>query len=146
MSSTHLSPYIAITILLTIFPVLWFTSPWLFCNCQFVLLKGTLYLFSSSPESPFHLATISLFSVSISLFLFCLFMLLYFLKFLLLFNYSCPHFPPLLSPALPTSTSHIQSSPHCCPCLWVLYPYPWLDPSPSFPIISLPTPLTTKLQ
>ena len=31
--------------------------------------------------------------------------------FLLLCNYSCPHFPPLLSTSLPTPTSHIQSSP-----------------------------------
>ena len=34
--------------------------------------------------------------------------ILFFCLFLL-FNYSCPHFPPLLSPALPTLTSHIQS-------------------------------------
>ena len=36
--------------------------------------------------------------------------ILNFYVFLLLYNYSCPHFSPLLSPALPTPTSHIQSS------------------------------------
>ena len=35
---------------------------------------------------------------------------MYFLKFLL-FNYNGPHFPPLLSPALPTPTSYPQFSP-----------------------------------
>ena len=33
----HLTPYIVIRLLLTIFPMLYFTSLWLFCN-QFVLL------------------------------------------------------------------------------------------------------------
>ena len=32
--------------------------------------------------------------------------------FLLLFNYSCPYFSPLLFPTLPIPTSHIQSSPN----------------------------------
>ena len=41
-SSTHLAPHIVITILLTIFPVLYFTSSWIFCNCSCVLLQ--LYL------------------------------------------------------------------------------------------------------
>ena len=40
-----------------------------------------------------------------------LYFFIYFLNFLLLFNYTCPHFPPLLSPALPSSTFHIQFSP-----------------------------------
>ena len=31
--------------------------------------------------------------------------------FFCLYNYGCPHFPPLLSSTLPTLTSHIQSSP-----------------------------------
>ena len=39
--------------------------------------------------------------------------------FLLLFNYSSPNFPLLLSPALPPS-SFSQSSPYC-PITWVLY-------------------------
>ena len=54
-------------------------------------------------------------------------------KILLLCNYSCPHFPPLLSPALPTTTSHIQSSSH--PVSLSMGPlYTFLDnPSPSLP-------------
>ena len=34
-----------------------------------------------------------------------------FVCFLLLCNYSCPHFPPITLPILPTPTSHIQLSP-----------------------------------
>ena len=33
-SSTDLAPYVVIITLLTIFPMLYFTSPWLFCNCS----------------------------------------------------------------------------------------------------------------
>ena len=50
ISRTHLTPYIVITIILTIFPMLYFTSPWLFCNYQFVLLSPCT--FSPSPLSP----------------------------------------------------------------------------------------------
>ena len=39
ISSTHLAPYIIIIILLTVFPMLYCISLWLFCNCQFVLLN-----------------------------------------------------------------------------------------------------------
>ena len=35
--STRKAPYIVIRILLTIFPMLYFTCPWLFCDYQFVL-------------------------------------------------------------------------------------------------------------
>ena len=38
ISSTHLTPYIVITVSLTIFPIVYFTSPWWFCNYQSVLL------------------------------------------------------------------------------------------------------------
>ena len=65
-SSTYLAAY-TITILLTLFPVLYFTSLWLFCNCHFVLLN--LFTFSANSQPHSHLATISLFSASIS---FCL--------------------------------------------------------------------------
>ena len=46
ISSTHLTPYIVITILLTIFPMLYLTSPCLFCNYQSVRLHSftTLHL------------------------------------------------------------------------------------------------------
>ena len=37
--SSHLAPYMFITILLIIFPMMYFTSLWLFCNCQFVLFN-----------------------------------------------------------------------------------------------------------
>lgn len=45
MSSTSMTPYIVFIVLLTVFPMLFFTSLWLFCNCQFVLL----YLFTLVP-------------------------------------------------------------------------------------------------
>ena len=49
ISSTHLS-YLVITILLTIFPVLNFTSLWLFCNYHFVLLNlFTVFTHSLEP-------------------------------------------------------------------------------------------------
>ena len=38
-SNIHLVLYIVVTVLLTVFPVLYFTSPWLFCNCHSVLLN-----------------------------------------------------------------------------------------------------------
>ena len=61
--------------------------------------------------------------------------------FLLLFNYSCPHFPPLLFSALPTLTSHIQSSPLRCRCPWVFYTCSLM----TFPLPSPVTPLLPPL-
>ena len=60
--------------------------------------------------------------------------------FLLLFNYSCPHFPPLLSPALPTPHL-LLSIPPCprCLCPWVFYtcsftwPFPFFSPLSPIP-------------
>ena len=59
-------------------------------------------------------------------------------KNILLFYYGCPNFPLLSFPSQSTPSSHSQS-PHCCPCLWVIYtsslssPFPLLLPlSPSF--------------
>ena len=77
-SSTHLTPHIIIAILLTIFPKIHFTSPWLPCNYQFLLLFNNsffLLYFShchlaplSSPTAPrphrpcnHHIAVSSLF-------------------------------------------------------------------------------------
>ena len=48
-SGTHLAPYVVITLLLTTFPVLYFTSPWLFCNYQLVLLNP--FIFFTHPFS-----------------------------------------------------------------------------------------------
>ena len=56
-----------------------------------------------------------------------------FLKFLLLFSYSCPHFPLLLFPVLLTRTSHIQ--PPTCLCPWVLYTCSLTWPFPFFPLL-----------
>ena len=50
-SSAHLAPYTVITILLSIFSILHFTSPWLFCNYQFVLLDP--FTFFTIPPNPF---------------------------------------------------------------------------------------------
>ena len=49
--SYHLSPFKVITILLTVFPILYSTSPWLIYNWNFVFLN-LFYLFPSSPHSP----------------------------------------------------------------------------------------------
>ena len=57
----------------TSFPLLYFISPWLFCNYLFVLLNPlTSSLITHSPPHTSHLATIKTFSVSLilSLFLF----------------------------------------------------------------------------
>ena len=66
--SDDLSPYKVITILLTIFPMLYISSSWLnfFCNWKFAPLN----LPHISPHLP-PMAATCLFSVSISLFLFC---------------------------------------------------------------------------
>ena len=81
-SSTHLTPYVAIRVLLTIFPMLYLTFPWLFCNYQFVLLNSfTLFTHLPSPcpifrpvlQHPSPLTTTSSLSVSMSLFQLCLF-------------------------------------------------------------------------
>ena len=52
--------------LATLFPVLYFTSPWLFCDYQFVLLNPLTHY----PKPSSHLATIETLSVSMILFLF----------------------------------------------------------------------------
>ena len=57
-SHTHLTLCIVISILLTIFPMLYFTFPWLFCNYRFVLLNP--FTFHPSPKSPCHLTTIKM--------------------------------------------------------------------------------------
>ena len=61
----HISP------LATPFPMLYFTSPWLFCNYLFGLFNPLLSSCSLSPTS--HLATISTLSVAMMLSLFFLF-------------------------------------------------------------------------
>ena len=60
------------------------------------------------------------------------------LIFFIVVNYSCPNFPPLLSPALPTPTFHIQ---HCPPpplSLSMGSLYMFLDLT--FPLLSLFSP------
>ena len=63
-----------------------------------------------------------------------LFLIFFYLKHFLLFNYSCPHFPPitLYCPTHPPPPTF--NPPACCLCPWVLYTC-----SPSFPRY-LPTP------
>ena len=51
----------------TLFPMLSFTSPWLCCNYQFVLLNSFTF-FSHPPLSLFPSTTIKMFSVSMILF------------------------------------------------------------------------------
>ena len=50
----------------------------------------------------------------------------------MLFCYSYPNFPSLLSPSQPTPHSHSQSLPGC-PCLWVIYTCSLIRPFPFFP-------------
>ena len=50
-SSTHLRPYVGITQLLAVFPMLYFTSPWPFCNYQFLFLSPCAF-FTSPPGTP----------------------------------------------------------------------------------------------
>ena len=50
--STRLAPYVVIAILLTIFPMRFFTSSWLFCNSQSVLLHPFTFLTLSSNSPP----------------------------------------------------------------------------------------------
>ena len=57
--SAHLAPYVVITILLAAFPMLYFTTSWLFWNYQFVLLNPFIF-FTQFPNPPSSLATICL--------------------------------------------------------------------------------------
>ena len=59
------------TILFTISQMMYFTSQWLFCNYQFVFY--CLHFIHPFTKPSSHLATTKMFSVSMSLFLFCLF-------------------------------------------------------------------------
>ena len=49
ISSTHLVPYIVITVLLSIFPMLYFTSPWLFVTANLFFLIPSPFLPSPLP-------------------------------------------------------------------------------------------------
>ena len=62
-----------ITLLFTVFPLLYFTSPWLFCNYQSVLLNP----FTFFTQPPSYMVTINLFTVSMSWFLFSLLILFF---------------------------------------------------------------------
>lgn len=64
-----LAPYVAMAMLATVFPMLYFLCCDNFNNWQLELLNAFTF-FTPSP-SPFHLVTINLFSVSVSWFLFC---------------------------------------------------------------------------
>ena len=59
-SSTPLAPCIVITILLTVFPVLYFISLRLFCNYQFVLLNS--FTFSTIPHPLLFLSSVHVYS------------------------------------------------------------------------------------
>ena len=79
ITSTHLAPCIVITILLTVFPKLYFTSQWPFYNYQSVLLNP--FTFSTqSPNTP-PLWQISSLYLSVCFNFVCLF-----LKFTIIFK------------------------------------------------------------
>ena len=52
ISSTHLAPYLFIIILLTVFSMLYFTSPGLFCDYQFILLNPFIFFIQSPTAAP----------------------------------------------------------------------------------------------
>ena len=87
---------------------------WLLLICT--LTGDRTHSLGASSNQPNYLARAP-FALKISLkFIFCDFFVehlcFYFIKkILLLFNYSYPHFPPLLFRTLPNPTVHIQSSP-----------------------------------
>ena len=61
-SHTHLTPHTVIRILLSLFPMLHFTSLWLFCNNQFVLLNAfTFFTHSTKPPFIWQLSICSLY-------------------------------------------------------------------------------------
>ena len=65
-SNTHLAPYIIITILLTLLPMLYFIFLWLFCNYQFVLLNP--FSFSPPPSNTLPIWQLSDCSIYASVF------------------------------------------------------------------------------
>ena len=69
--TTHLAPNRVITKLLAIFPVLYFTSPWLFYTYQFVVFT-TFTFFTQPPNLP-PICQPSVCSLYLSLFQLCLF-------------------------------------------------------------------------
>ena len=50
-SSTHLAPHVIITMLLAVFPMRKFTSLWLFCTYQFVLLSPFAFPIPLTPSA-----------------------------------------------------------------------------------------------
>ena len=71
-STYHLSPFKDNTLLLTVFPMLYTSSQWLiyFITGNLCLLISLTY-FTNPPLHPSPLATTCMFSVSMTLFLFC---------------------------------------------------------------------------
>ena len=82
--STHLTPYIVFTVLLIIFLMLEFTSPWLFCNCQFVLLNPFTFFIHTPPIWPPSKCCLYLWVYFCSA---CSFILVFFLDFTYIWNY-----------------------------------------------------------
>ena len=68
-----MAPQIAISVVLATFPVLCLPSPSLFCKDQSILRNTITFFFYLFPQHHSPLASIALLSVSMSLFLFCVF-------------------------------------------------------------------------
>ena len=101
-SHTHLTAYTVIRILLTIFPRLYYISPCLLYNYQFVFLIPSA--FSPLPPCPLLPGNCQNVPVSMSLFLFCLFIYFVFFIQLLIYIYLLPYCTHFLSfPSLSTS-------------------------------------------
>ena len=124
-----------------LFPVLFFTSPWLLCNCQFVVpIPFTIFMLSSNPSLIWKLSKHSLHL----LFCFCsawLFILVFKFKFFIVVQLQFSHLFPRCSllPYSPT-TPTVNAPPHC-PCPWVLYLCSFACPFPFFPCYPPATPL-----
>ena len=101
---------------ITMFPLLYFTSPWLFCNYQFVLLIP--FTFSIQPPTSSHSATVTLFSISMRLFLFCF---LYFLDSTCKWNHMVLSFSMwFVSPIIrPSRSIHVFAIARSHSLLWL---------------------------
>ena len=113
MIRCHLSPYTVITVLLSLFPLLYLMSPWLvyFTTESLCLLRS----FTRTPLKPFLLRQLSVFfsSVSMNLFLFCFICsCVLFFRFIQVKSY-------FLSLCLIYSTyKHSALKVHPCSCKW----------------------------
>ena len=127
--SAHQSPYIVITILL----LYSLCCTLHLCGCFYIwqFLHLNPFLFHLFPHLSSHLATVRLFSVSMSLFLFCLLIYLFFRSYIYVKSYGICLF------CLTYFTQHNTLWVHPCCCKW--------EDSLLFPTDQRPTVRTRQL-